>query len=223
MTQSNKHSKFRRFLQWCVAAWNSVPYVEHHRNHLTSEAKQLRTTITFLSVYLLAAVVNFILAISLPGIYSMKMFNIMNGGVIGGIGGTSFGFVIACCAVFHKVIAERRSNRTNHINVAILHLLAAESEDLPGHKTTVIFRDYSIPDKNCQGNDVCKLMVDEWLNNFYACLNSAGAHGSIDVHQPPYPSVWEFRGFAKMNQTKDVADLADMFQGHLETNSRTQS
>ncbi len=41
MTQGNKRSKFRRFLRWCVAAWNAVPYVERHRGHLTNEAKQL--------------------------------------------------------------------------------------------------------------------------------------------------------------------------------------
>lgn len=215
MTQSNKHSKFRRLIQWCVAAWNSVPYVEHHRNHLTNEAKQLRTTITFLSVYLLAAVVNFILAISLPGIYSMKLFNIINGAVIGGMGGSSFGFVIACCAVFYKVIPERSSNRNNHISVAILQLFDEASEDLPGFKNAVVYRDFNIPVKNDDGSDVCKAMLEVWLCQFH--------HAFERSHTSVLSNDWWYSNFGQMNQTKCTVELADMFQGHLETKNGTQS
>ena len=63
--------------------------------------------------------------------------------------------------------------------------------------------------------------LDQDVGYFYSRLN--GMFSACYCRQSMCMRDWRELIFGKMNQTKCTVELADMFQGYLETKNRTQS
>lgn len=130
---------------WFKAVWQSLPFMEKYRaTELHELDKALKTQIFFLSGYLVVASLNTVAAIIFPADYSLRLFNVVESGLLGGMGYMLFDCTFKTLIAFHKLVARRRIFRLNQANVKCLRLIASSSENIPGPKHIYNYRDLSI-------------------------------------------------------------------------------